>query len=82
MSDPTPLVAYRWLRVPTLLVSGENSPAPVRRIADMLASTLPDARQAVFQGAGHMLPLSHAESLGALIRGHPANAGSGAQQAA
>ena len=75
-------MAYRWLRIPTLLVSGENSPAPVHRIADMLSSTLLDTRQAVLQGAGHMLPLSHAETLGALIRGHLANVESGAKQAA
>ena len=82
LSDPTPLVAYRWLRIPTLLVSGENSPAPVHRIADLLSATLLDARQAVLQDAGHMLPLSHANTLGALIRGHFANSESGVKQAA
>ena len=81
-SDPAALVAYRWLRTPTLLVSGADSPAPARRIADLLTAALPDARQAVLQGAGHMLPLSHAESLAALIRGHLANAESGARRAA
>ncbi len=81
-SDPTPLVAYRMLRIPTLLVSGENSPASVHRIADLLSATLPDARQAVLRDAGHMLPLSHAETLGALIRGHLANTESDAKQAA
>lgn len=82
VSDPTPLVAYRGLRIPTLLVSGENSPAPVHRIADLLSSILPNARQAMLQGAGHMLPLSHAETLGALIRGHLANAESCFKRAA
>ena len=82
ISDPTPLVAYRWLRIPTLLVSGENSPALVHRISDLLSSTLLDTRHAVLRGAGHMLPLSHAETLGALIRGHHANAESGVKQAA
>ncbi len=82
ISDPTPLAAYRWLRIPTLLVSGESSPAPVHRIADLLSSTLLDTRQAVLQGAGHMLPLSHADTLSALIRGHFANAESGVKQAA
>ena len=78
-TDPTPLAAYRWLRSPVLLVGGEHSPAPARRVSDLLSATLPDARQAVLQGAGHMLPLTHAETLAALIRGHIANSENGAK---
>ena len=36
----------------------------------------------ILQDAGHMLPLSHAGTLGALVRGHFANAESGVKQAA
>jgi pimeloyl-ACP methyl ester carboxylesterase len=81
-TDPVALVAYRWLRIPALLVSGAASPAPVRRIAELLSAALPDARQAVVQGAGHMLPLSHAGTLGALIRGHHENVEAAAKRAA
>jgi pimeloyl-ACP methyl ester carboxylesterase len=73
VGDPTPRVAYCWLRSPTLLVGGEASPAPVRRVSELLAETLPKARQVVLENAGHMLPLTHAETLAALIRGHLAN---------
>jgi len=84
MSDPTPLVAYRRMTVPTLLLRGSDSPAPARRVAELLAERLPQARLKTIEGAGHMLPLTHKDAVNAAIaehlfrgtagRGHPAAA--------
>ena len=50
----------RRIAVPTLLVRGERSPQPTRRICELLAATLRDARLRTVEGAGHMAPLTHA----------------------
>jgi pimeloyl-ACP methyl ester carboxylesterase len=75
-TDPTPLEAYRWLRVPTLVLRGEESPGPARRVAALLSATLPDACMNTVTGAGHMLPLTHRDKVNAAIAAHLAdNAG-------
>jgi pimeloyl-ACP methyl ester carboxylesterase len=68
--EVTPLEAYRWLDLPSLIVWGERSPAPTRRIAELLASTLPQNRYAVIPDAGHMAPLTHADTVGAIVAEH------------
>ena len=68
--EETDLAAYRRIGVPTLLLRGENSPAPSRRIVEMLAAILPRARVEVIPGAGHMSPFSHANAVNAAIRRH------------
>ena len=68
--ETTPLDAYRWLDLPALVVCSECSPAPTRRITDLLMSTLPNSRYAVIKNAGHMAPLTHADAVGAAIVEH------------
>lgn len=51
---------YRHLRVPALLLSGERTRRPARRIVELLASVLPQLSREVVRGAGHMGPISHA----------------------
>lgn len=70
MTDPTPLVAYRRMTVPTLLLRGSESPAPARRIAELLAERLPQARLLTIEGAGHMLPLTHKDAVNAAVAAH------------
>jgi pimeloyl-ACP methyl ester carboxylesterase len=41
------------VRVPTLLVTGERSPALFPRLTDRLAELLPNSRRAVIPGASH-----------------------------
>lgn len=55
---------------PVLVMRGEHAPAPTRVIADMLASSFPNARRAVVAGAGHMGPVTHADAVNALIALH------------
>lgn len=54
--------------VPVLLIEGGDSPAEVAMIQDGLERRLPDTRRVVFEGAGHMVALTHAKQVGAEIR--------------
>lgn len=64
------LADYAGLPVPTLLVSGQHSPAPVRHMNAMLAQALRVTRAVSIIGAGHMTPISHAPVLARLIADH------------
>jgi pimeloyl-ACP methyl ester carboxylesterase len=50
-SLPAELIAY--VRAPTLLIDGENSPEVVRHTAQTLAEALPDGRYRTLKGQGH-----------------------------
>ena len=58
------------LALPTLLMHGERTTAPARRICEHLARVLPDAREHVISGAGHMAPLTHADEVNEFIVRH------------
>lgn len=55
--------------VPTLLLSGQASRAPARRIAERLATLCPGVRQRRLAGLGHMGPVTHAAQVDDLILG-------------
>lgn len=55
------------LRCPVLLVDGGDSPAVAGEITARLAERLPAARRITVPGAGHMLPVTHAEALASAI---------------
>ena len=46
------------LRVPALVVSAADSPAPLRRVADELTRLLPQAESAAVEG-GHLIDPAH-----------------------
>ncbi|WP_290818120.1 alpha/beta fold hydrolase [Ferrovibrio sp.] len=66
-SEPTGLSDLRHLQVPTLIVNGLLSPAPVQHIAVLLEATLPQVERCTLPDAGHMIPLSHAKQLAGLL---------------
>jgi len=68
--EPADLAAYAALTMPALVLCGERSPGPSRRIVDMLVSAMPRARLAPIAGAGHMSPMTHPEAVNALIAEH------------
>jgi pimeloyl-ACP methyl ester carboxylesterase len=70
MAEPTPIAALRRIDIPTLVLRGSASPLPTRRIAELLAEALPNARLRTIEGAGHMLPLTHREAVNAAIAEH------------
>jgi pimeloyl-ACP methyl ester carboxylesterase len=61
---------YARLAMPTLLLSGENTTAPCRKLIDQLSVVLPRLRREVVAGAGHMAPLTHAEATNRFILDH------------
>jgi len=70
MTESTPRAAYRRIQVPTLVLRGARSPRPTRRIAELVAESLPASRLHTIEGAGHMLPLTHKEAVNAAIVEH------------
>ncbi len=58
------------LHVPVLLVEGALSPAIIAANHAELARRLPNAHCASVAGAGHMLPLTHADDLAQLTTAH------------
>ncbi|MDH2387159.1 alpha/beta fold hydrolase [Bradyrhizobium sp. CER78] len=58
------------LKVPTLLMSGGLSPYVTQRIVAKLAALIDGAATRHLPGAGHMLPVTHAERVNPEILGH------------
>jgi pimeloyl-ACP methyl ester carboxylesterase len=56
-ADELPLHAWSTLRMPVRLLAGTRSPAPTRRIAELLAQRCPRGSLQFFEGLGHMGPL-------------------------
>jgi pimeloyl-ACP methyl ester carboxylesterase len=70
MHDRTPGSAYASIEAPALLLGGAASPAAARRVVDVLAHALPNARLQMIPGAGHMGPLSHGSIVNGAIAAH------------
>ena len=70
MTDSTRFGSLRRITVPTLVLRGTASPRPTRRIAELVAQILPNARLHTIEGAGHMLPLTHREAVNTAIAEH------------
>jgi pimeloyl-ACP methyl ester carboxylesterase len=59
--------ALESLAVPVLLVEGGASPPVIGAIAAALAARIPGARRMAVPGAGHMLPVTHADAVAEAI---------------
>jgi pimeloyl-ACP methyl ester carboxylesterase len=59
VSDDPVVDALRSVAFPVRLISGDNSPLPVRRIAALIAERLPNTSLDVVAGANHLLPSTH-----------------------
>jgi pimeloyl-ACP methyl ester carboxylesterase len=73
MEDAAGLLAHMRLEslgVPVLLAEGGASPPVIAAIQGELARRLPQATRIVVPGAGHMLPLTHAEALAPAVQAH------------
>ena len=68
--EPVRLADYAGLTVPTLILCGERSPGPSRRIVAMLATAMRHARVERIAGAGHMSPFTHANEVNRHVYGH------------
>lgn len=71
-TDATEPSSYRALAMPTLLLGGARSPLPAGRVLSRLEEAMPNARRHVFDGVGHMAPISAADVVNAEIATHVA----------
>ena len=69
-AETTRLARYGEIAIPTLVLRGERTKPPTRRIADKLAATLPDAAYVAIPAVGHMAPVSDPEPVNARIAEH------------
>lgn len=67
--EPASIDDYAAIPAPTLLVCGNRSPGPSRRIVELLAGAMTDAVVAPIEGAGHMSPLTHPGAVNRAIAG-------------
>lgn len=70
LNEPARLAAFAQLALPTLILQGERSPAPTLRVCALLATVLPDAELNTVRGAGHLLPMTHADTVNDLVAAH------------
>lgn len=82
LTERLPISAYATLDMPVRLLRGEHSPAPTRRICELLARALGRGECTVIPGAGHMSPLSHPDAVNETIVRHLESCGRPVQEAA
>jgi lipase len=58
------------IRVPVLLVGGQDSPAVAGAVTEALAARLPQAQRLEVAGARHMVPITHAAAMGPAVQAH------------
>jgi pimeloyl-ACP methyl ester carboxylesterase len=66
-ADATTAEAYRALKMPTLLLGGSLTPQFEQRVLARLHEALAGSRLQVFEGVGHMGPITHAALVNAAI---------------
>lgn len=70
LDDTTDCAGYGAIAAPTLILGGSRSPLAERRVLSKLAKNLPRATLEVFDGIGHMGPITNAAVINAAIVGH------------
>ena len=65
-----PLAALRTLSMPALLLMGGASRPETQRIVSLLFDTLPTATLGIVGSAGHMLPITHSDTVNDRIYDH------------
>ncbi len=66
-SNPTTIADLKLAAMPTLVVCGENTTAPERRMCEIIADALPQASLGMIPNAGHMSPITHPKEVSARI---------------
>lgn len=73
LDDSAGLLRFMGLEsvgVPVLMVEGDASPAIVSAVQDELARRLPQVTRLVVPGAGHMVPITHADLVAKAVMTH------------
>ncbi len=77
LEDAAGLLRYMGLEsigVPVLLVEGADSPPIIDAVQTELARRLPNVQRLIVPGAGHMVPITHADTVAAAVSAHLAQA--------
>jgi pimeloyl-ACP methyl ester carboxylesterase len=69
-TNPTTLDDVRRVQVPTLVVCGDSTTVPERRMCEVIADATPRAALAMIAAAGHMSPFTHPREVAGRIAGH------------
>jgi pimeloyl-ACP methyl ester carboxylesterase len=70
LSNSTSLQDIQRLTIPTLVMCGEKTTVPDRRVAEILRDHIPQCRYEVIPGAEHMSPLTHPELIAEALERH------------
>jgi lipase len=70
LSNPTSIEDIEQLSLPTLVMSGDKTTVPDRRVTEILRDHIPRCRYELIPGADHMSPLSHPEFIAEEIERH------------
>lgn len=70
LTAPARSAQYEILKMPCLIISGEQSPDPVREVASILGRTLPNCKLKILDGIGHMGPFTHGNHVATHIAAH------------
>ncbi|GHG91613.1 alpha/beta hydrolase [Comamonas sp. JC664] len=68
--DRTTRERYGTIAAPTLLLGGARTPAFERRVLERLSQVMPRTELQVFEGMGHMGPITHGPDVNAAILRH------------
>ncbi|MFY0611554.1 MAG: alpha/beta hydrolase [Hyphomicrobiaceae bacterium] len=66
-AETWPAARCQRVECPTLIITGLDSPAPTRRVAEIVTTALPNVRHELIAGVGHMAPMTHPDVINPLI---------------
>jgi lipase len=69
-SNPTTIDDVGRVQVPTLVLYGESTTAPERRMCEIIANATPRATLSMLPSAGHMSPITHPKEVASRIARH------------
>ncbi len=69
-SNPTTIGEVRRMQAPTLVLCGENTTAPERRMCEIIAGAAPRGTLGIVPAAGHMSPITHPKEVAGRIARH------------
>jgi len=70
LSNPTSVTDLEQFSLPTLVMCGEKTTVPDRRVAEILRDHIPQCRYELIPGAEHMSPLSHPAFIAEAVERH------------
>jgi pimeloyl-ACP methyl ester carboxylesterase len=70
LNNPTTLSDCRSIAAPTLVICGEETTTPERRVSLILKDAIPGCHYEIVEGAGHMSPFTHPDDVAVLIEAH------------